>query len=65
MLRRGDEDKVVEWLESVGYSRGKSCDGEEILVINHALQEAVQHNKLSIANLLLEYGASTYQNLWL
>ena len=63
MLRRGDEEKVVEWLESTGHYKGITYEGDGVTVINQALQEAVQHNKLNIANLLLEYGASTFQHL--
>ena len=63
LLRCGDEDKVVEWLESTGYYKGKICEGDKVTMINQALLEAVQHNRLNIAKLLLEYGASTFQHL--
>ena len=63
MLRRGDEEKVVEWLESTGHCKGRTYEGDEATMINQALQEVVQHNKLNIANLLLESGASMLQHL--
>ena len=50
----------MEWLDSLGYSKGEAKDygGDEMIVINQALHEVVQRNKLNIAILLLDYGAS-------
>ena len=51
----------MEWLDSLGYSKGEARDYDtsEMTIINQALHEVVQRNKLNIAILLLDYGAST------
>ena len=50
----------MEWLDSLGYSKGEAKDynSDEMIIINQALHEVVQRNKLNIAILLLDYGAS-------
>lgn len=50
----------MEWLDSLGYSKGeaKDYDGDEMIIINQALHEVVQRNKVNTAILLLDYGAS-------
>jgi hypothetical protein len=50
----------VEWLDSLGYSKAEArdYDADEMIIINQALHEVVQRNKLNIAILLLDYGAS-------
>lgn len=65
MLCHGNTDQVLEWLESIGcvnVERGKTNDFEDqcMVTLNKALQVAVQHNKMSIAKLLLEHGASMF-----
>ena len=62
MLRRGDVENVAAWLDSLGYSRGetKQYNNDEMNIINQALHEVVEHNKLTIAVLLLDYGASMF-----
>lgn len=51
----------MEWLDSLGHSKteAKGYDADEMIVVNQALHEVVQRNKLNIAILLLDYGAST------
>ena len=64
MLRHGDEENVVAWLDSLGYSRGEEIrhyGNGEMSILNRALQEVIEHNKLNIAVLLLDYGASTFK----
>ena len=53
----------MEWLDSLGYSKDEAndYDGSDMIIINQALHEVVQHNKLSIAILLLDYGASMFK----
>lgn len=65
MLCHGNTDQVLEWLESIGcvnVERGKANDFEDqcMVTLNKALQVAVQHNKMNIAKLLLEHGASMF-----
>ena len=59
MLYQGNEDEVLDWLESLGFSDDETSKNK-IILINRALQVSVQHNKLNTAKLLLGHGASMF-----